>query len=180
LNAWAGRLLGNLRNIRFAVERVDAKGALVKSLDLRFSELAIQPIDAVYIAPARPGDSMSEVDARALAAGASKHGALGPGETLRINRQRNATWLPAEIGLEELAELAVRARQLFAGARSLDARDLVPLQGAFDTRIDAVEFDTRAKACAESARYGNSWARVQAQNAGDRGYDASSATRSLY
>jgi len=146
LNAWAARLLGSFGNIRFAVERLDANGALVKSLDLRFSELAIQPIDAVYIAPARSGDPMPEIDARGLAAGASKHGALGPGETLRINRQRNATWLPAEIGLEELAELAVRARQLFTGARSLDARDLLPLQVAFDTRIDAVEFDARAKA----------------------------------
>jgi len=146
LNTWAGRLLGNFKNIRFAVERLDANGAVVKSLDMRFTELAIQPIDAVYLAPARPGDPMPEIDARALAAGATKHGALVPGETLRLNRQRNATWLPAEIGLDELAELAVRARQLFAGVRSLDARDLVGLQGAFDTRVDAVEFDARAKA----------------------------------
>ena len=51
LNAWAGRLLGNFKNIRFAVERVDANGAVVNSLDLRFTDLAIQPIDAVYLAP---------------------------------------------------------------------------------------------------------------------------------
>ena len=146
LNAWAGRLLGNFKNIRFAVERLDANGAVIKSLDLRFTELAIQPIDAVYLAPTRPGDPMPEIDARALAAGATKIGPLGAGETLRINRQRNATWLPAEIGLDELAELAVRARQLFASVRSLDARDLVGLQGSFDPRIDAVEFDARAKA----------------------------------
>jgi hypothetical protein len=146
LNAWAGRLLGNFKNVRFAVERVGANGAVVKSLDLRFTELAIQPIDAVYLAPARAGDPAPEIDALALAAGATKHGALAVGETLRINRQRNTTWLPAEIGLDELVELAVRARQLFASVRPLDARDVASLQGTFDPRIDAAEFDARAKA----------------------------------
>jgi hypothetical protein len=146
LNAWAGRLLGNLRKIRFAVERVDASGAVVSSLDLRGSDLAIQPIDAVYLAPARPGDPAPEIDARALAAGAAKHGPLAAGETLRINRQRTAAWLPAEMGLDELAELAVRARQLFASVRSLDARDLAALQGTFDPGVDAAELEARAKA----------------------------------
>jgi hypothetical protein len=146
LNAWAGRLLGNFKNIRFAVDRLDSNGAVITSLDLRFTELAIQPIDAVHLAPTRAGDPTPEIDARALAAGAKKIGPLAGGETLRINRQRNATWLPAEIGLDELAELAVRARQLFVSVRSLDARDLVGLQGSFDSRIDTVELDARAKA----------------------------------
>ncbi len=146
LNAWAARLLGNFKNVRFAVERVGANGVVVKALDLRFTELAIQPIDAVYLAPARPGDPAPEIDARALAAGAAKHGLLAAGETVRINRQRNATWLPAEIGLDELIELAARAGQLFASVRSLDARDLASLQGTFDSRVDAAEFEARAKA----------------------------------
>ncbi|PWT73781.1 MAG: hypothetical protein C5B46_04990, partial [Proteobacteria bacterium] len=150
LNAWAGRLLGNFKNVRFAVERVAANGTVVKSLDLRFTELAIQAIDAVFLAPARAGDPAPEVDTRALAAGAVKHGPLAAGETLRINRQRNATWLPLEVGLDELVELAVRARQLFASVRSLDARDLASLQGVFDPRIDAAELDTRAKAARQA------------------------------
>jgi hypothetical protein len=75
---------------------------------------------------------------------------LAPGETLRLNRQRGVGWLPAEMGLDELAELATRARQLFVGARALDARDLDPLQGSFDPRIDAVELDARAKAAQKS------------------------------
>lgn len=150
LNAWAARLLGNFKNVRFAVERIAANGTLVKSLDLRFTELAMQAIDAVLLAPARAGDPAPEIDARALAAGAVKHGPLAAGETLRINRQRNATWLPLEIGLDELVELAVRARQLFGSVRSLDARDLAGLQGTFDPRIDAAEFDARAKAARQA------------------------------
>lgn len=146
LNAWAGRLLGSFTNIRFAVERLDGKGTVIKTLELRLTALAIAPLDAVYLAPARPGDPAPEIDARALAAGAAKFGILAPGETLRINRQRSATWKPVEIGLDELCELAARARQLFSGARALDARDLIGLQGSFDTRIDAAEFEARAKA----------------------------------
>lgn len=146
LNAWAGRLLGNFRKIRFAVERVDATGVVVKSLDLRFNELAIQPIDTVYLAPAQGGDPAPEIDARVLAAGAAKHGPLAAGETLRINRQRNSTWLPTEFGLDELAELAVRARQLFGSVRALDARDLAALQGTFDPRLEDAELEARAKA----------------------------------
>jgi len=145
LNAWAARLLGNFKKVRFAVERVDANGTVLKSLNLRFNSLAIQPIDAVYLAPARAGDPAPEIDARALAAGAAKHVPLAAGETLRINRLRKATWRPTEIGLDELIELAVRARQLFTSVRALDARDLASLQGTFDTRIDAAEFDARAK-----------------------------------
>ncbi|MEO8756013.1 MAG: hypothetical protein ABI624_25420, partial [Casimicrobiaceae bacterium] len=143
LNAWAGRLLGSAANVRFAVERLDAKGALIKSLDLRFTELAIAPLDVVHLAPARPGDPAPEIETRALAAGATKFGVLAAGETLRLNRKRGATWKPVEIGLDELCELAARARVLFAGVRALDARDLVGLQGSFDTRIDTVEFEAR-------------------------------------
>jgi hypothetical protein len=150
LDAWAGRLLGDFEKIRFAVERVDASGAVVTSIDLRLSELRIRPIDAVYLAPARPGDPMPDLDARVLSAGVTKLGASGPGETLRINRQRNATWASSELGLDELAEVAVRARQLFGGLRSLDARDLTSLQGAADARTDEAEFDARSKAARDA------------------------------
>ena len=127
LNGWAGSLLGSPERIRFAVERVDANDAVVSSLDLRVADLGIQPIDAVYLAPARPGDPMPEIDARVLAVGAARHGALAPGETLRINRQRNATWAPADIGLDELAELVgARASALRRSALTRCARSHQP------------------------------------------------------
>lgn len=150
LNAWAARLVGPFDRIRFAVERVDAQGKVRRAVQLRFTALGLAPIDVVYLGPQRPGEPMPEIDARALAAGAAKVGALGAGESLRLNRERDATWLPTELGLDELAELAARARQLFAVARPLDARDLAPLEHGAEPGVDAREMARRAKA-AQSA-----------------------------
>jgi hypothetical protein len=150
LNAWAAKLLGPFERIRFAVERVDAQGNVRRAAQLRWTALGLAPIDVVYFGPQRPGEPMPELDARALAAGAGKVGALGPGESLRLKRARDANWLPNELGLDELAELAARARQLFAVARALDARDLAPLNAAAESSIDVKELAQRAKA-AQSA-----------------------------
>lgn len=150
LNAWAAQLLGPPKNVRFAVERLDAGGAVVNTLQLRLTDLGLAPLDVVYLAPARPGEPMPEIDTRALVAGAAKSGVLGVGETLRLDRQRGAQWLPLEIGLDELAELASRLRPLIAGARALDARDLVALQRTVDAGVDAAEFDARAKTAQRS------------------------------
>lgn len=150
LNAWAGKLLGPAKNVRFAVERLDANGAVVQAVEMRLTALALAPIDIVHLAPTRPGEPMPEIDARALAAGAAKLGALAPGESLRLDRQRGVNWLVAELGLDELAELASRARALFCGVRGLDARDLAGLQQTADAGIDAAEFDARAKAAQSS------------------------------
>ncbi|EHR72232.1 hypothetical protein BurJ1DRAFT_3424 [Burkholderiales bacterium JOSHI_001] len=146
LNAWAARLLGNFKRVRFAVDRLAADGRLLKTLDLRLSDLALQPLDLVHLAPARPGEPAPEIDQRALARAEALGGPLAPGEALRLDRQRKPAWLASEIGLDEVTELAARARQLFAGLRALDARDLRGLQGSFDARTDAAEFDARAQA----------------------------------
>ena len=104
----------------------------------------------MYLAPARPGEPMPELDALALAAGAAKLGALGAGETLRLDRQRGAGWQAAELELDELAELAARLRPLLAGARALDARDLVALQQTVEAGLDDSELDARARTALES------------------------------
>jgi hypothetical protein len=146
LNAWAAQLLGPAKNVRFAVERRDAGGALLATLELRLSDLALAPVDLVHMAPARPGEPMPVLDQHALAVARSKLGTLAAGESLRLDRQRRASWLAKEIGLDELVELAARARALFGGARALDARDLVPLQQTTDAGIDAAEHAARAQA----------------------------------
>ena len=68
---------------------------------------------------------MPEIDARALAAGAAKTGPLATGETLRLNRQRTATWQPAEIGLDEHAHHAgdVASEPVRDGACEREQRD---------------------------------------------------------
>jgi hypothetical protein len=150
LNAWAARLLGPQQNVRFAVERLDAAGALSQTLELRLADLGLQPIDLVSLAPSRPGDPMPELEHRVLALARSRLGTTPSVETLRFNRQRRADWLPNELGLDELTELAGRARPLFAGARALDARDLTALNRDVDAGIDAAEFEKRANAAQQA------------------------------
>jgi hypothetical protein len=150
LNAWAARLLGSQQNVRFAVERLDPTGAVVKTIELRLTDLGLAPIDLAYIAPLRPGEPMPDLDQQALAIAQARFGALAPGETLRLNRQRGSGWLPNELGLDDLVELASRLRPLFAGARALDARDLVALQRDIDAGIDTAEFEARANSARQS------------------------------
>jgi hypothetical protein len=145
LDAWAAKLLGPSGNVRFAVERLDANAGVTATMEMRLSDLALAPIDVVYLAPARCGEPMPEIDARALAVAAGRFGALGAGESLRVNRARSTDWLPAEIGLDELTELAARARVLFAGLRALDARDLASLQQTVEPATDADDLDRRAR-----------------------------------
>ena len=64
--------------------------------------------------------------------------------------RRGADWLPNELGLTELGELASRARQLFAGARALDARDVTALQSSNESGVDAADFEARANAAQQS------------------------------
>ena len=152
LNAWAGQLLGAAKSVRFAVERVNGAGAVVKTVNLRLSDLALAPIDLVHMAPDRPGGPMPEVEARALALGATRIGTLAADDSLRLNRARRSNWLPAEIGLDELAELSARARALFAGLRPLDARDLAPLAQTVEAGIDNDGFRARATAAFKALR----------------------------
>jgi len=152
LDAWAAQLLGAARNVRFAIERVNAAGAVVRRVNLRLSDLALAPIDVVHMGPDRPGGPMPEIEARALAVGATRVGALAADDSLRVNHARRSDWLPVEIGLDELAELAARARALFANLRPLDARDLAPLAQTVEPGADDVEFRARATAALKALR----------------------------
>jgi hypothetical protein len=150
LNAWAGRLLGSFHNVRFSVERLDGAGARLQLVELRLAELAIEPIDVVYLAPMRPGEPMPQLEQRLLRAAGTRFDAAVPQAALRLLRERVADWLPNELGIAELGELASRARQLFAGARALDARDVVALQNSTEAGIDAADFEARANASVQA------------------------------
>jgi hypothetical protein len=150
LNAWAARLLGPPQNVRFAAERVDAAGAVLATVPLRLADLGLAPIDIVSLAPVRPGEPMPDLEQHALAIARSRVGAMAPGESVRLDRRPGTDWLPNELGLDDVVELASRARALYAGARALDARDLVALGQQVDAGVDAPEFDARAAAARQA------------------------------
>ena len=146
LNAWAGRLLGSPQNVRFRVERLDTAGAVTQTIELRLADLAVEPIDVVHLAPARPGEPMRGLEQRLLHAAQSRFEVAMSVERLRVDGTRQPDWLPNELGLDEFAELAARARQLFAGARALDARDLAALDRSIESGLDSAEYEARASA----------------------------------
>jgi hypothetical protein len=150
LNAWAARLLGSLHNVRLTVERLDVSGARVQALEVRLDELEVEPIDVVYLAPTRPGEPMPQLEQRLLRAARARFDASVTQTELRLATGRGGDWLPHELGIAELGELASRARQLFAGARALDARDVSALQSANETGSDAADFEARANAAQQS------------------------------
>ena len=102
----------------------------MKSLDLRFTELAIQPIDAVYLAP----DSTRRSDARdrrARACGRRNEARRARGPAKRCASIVSATrrgCLRKSVSMSWPSSRCVRGSCSPAHA-ALDARDLVPLAG---------------------------------------------------
>ena len=148
-----GKLLGPLKNVRFAVERVGANGKVMARVELRASELALAPLDVVYLAPARPGEPMPEIDARASLHGAAK---LGAAALRRRAADRSRSAGPLAAGRDRPRRSwpsSPRARgRCSRGARALDARDLAALQKPSSTaNIDAAELEARATGRAEGA-----------------------------
>jgi hypothetical protein len=166
LDAWAARLLGSPQSVRCRVAELDATGAVVQTIELRLAELALAPIDLVHLAPARSGEPMRNLEQRMLRAARAHFGARVPVERLRIDAARQPDWQPHELSLAELAELASRVRQVFAGVRALDARDLAALGAAVEAGIDDAEYAARAHA-AQAALAGGIDALKAVLDAGD-------------
>jgi hypothetical protein len=151
LNAWAARLMGPSSDVRLPIERVadvstpaGEVGTVLEIQELRLSDLGLAALDAVYMAPLRSGEPMNDIEALALYLGQQRFANLAPGERLRLNPRRAANWAARELSLSEFGELATRTRQLLAGARALDARDLSALAQAPPAGWALDEFERRA------------------------------------
>ncbi len=160
LNAWAARLLPLPARVRYGVEQLDAAGRVLRRLECRLSELALAPLDLVWMAPARPGAATPELDALALQVARGKLAGLPAGAPLRLDPRRRSGWAAGDFSLREVLEVAARARQCLAGARMLDPLDLAgPAVTA--NGLPAAE-DLEARAAAAEAGLGAALARLQA------------------
>lgn len=145
LNAWAARLLGAPANVRFVVEQVAAgSDTIVASVELRLTDLSLAPLDAVYMVSARSGEPAADLERLALHVARARFTTLPADAVLRLNPRRQATWTARDLTLREFAELASRVRQLFAGARALDARDLCALDRVSADGVEIEKFESRA------------------------------------
>jgi hypothetical protein len=143
LDAWAARLLGPAKQVRLTVDRL-INDVVTATHTLHLFDLGLRPLDVLALAATKPGGATPQLDALILDAARTTFGVESAGETLRLDPQRASDWKANESSLEDLRELAARARQLFGSARALDARDLQALRGAADSGIDAEEIEARA------------------------------------
>lgn len=150
LNAWAARLLPLPAKVRYAVEQLDAAGQVLRRLECRLSQLALAPLDLVWMAPARPGAAAPDLEALALHVARGKLAGLPPGAPLRLDARRHGGWAAGEFSLREALEVAARARQCLAGARPLEALDLAAPDVSDNGAPAAEDIDARA-AAAETA-----------------------------
>jgi len=144
LNAWAAKLLPPPASVRFAVEQLDAAGNVLASFELRLADLGLTPLDVVYLAPAQPGAATHDLDQLVLHVARAKFKTLPIEASLRVQARRQPGWAAGELSLREAAEVAGRARQFLAGARALDARELVALNATQASGIVINEFEARA------------------------------------
>ena len=125
LNAWAARVIGDPRTIRCTVERLDAAGEVVETIELPLAELELAPLDLVYSvdASARAGQA-SVLEERVRYHVRQRPGGAGDAARLRIRGARPAGAAPGDLVLADAIEQARSLRRLFAGARPLDTVDL--------------------------------------------------------
>jgi Concanavalin A-like lectin/glucanases superfamily len=128
VNEWAARLLGPARRTWYRADFLDAAGAVLSSSEHHLEDLALSPLDFVYLAP-------DELVARIRLARAAEVGAAAE---VRVDFARGASWDADRASVQELTELAAALRRLLGGARAMTGADVtVPRPG--EVPADAVD-----------------------------------------
>jgi hypothetical protein len=145
LNLWATRLLGDPRNVRCTVERLEpATGAVLETRTLMLSELSLLQLDLVYGVDAepRPGE-LTEVEQLVLYQAKHKADGFPLDARLRIQHARPADLGPRQLTLLDVLQQARAMRRLLAVARAVDPEDLHPPDRAGAGTMDLAQFENR-------------------------------------
>ncbi|MGJ7510127.1 hypothetical protein [Variovorax sp. GT1P44] len=149
LNAWAAKLMGDPRNVRCTIERIDdASGAVAETRVLRLSDLQLAPLDVVYgvedvSGPRRADISTDDIEQRLLYLARNQQGGFGGQASLRIQHARPTDLAATELTLLDVLEQARAARRLLSNARGADAEDLNPPERASAGTLDLAELEAR-------------------------------------
>ncbi|MCE3266648.1 MAG: uncharacterized protein K0S15_1357 [Solirubrobacterales bacterium] len=149
LDAWAGRLLGDPKRVRYRVEYLEPEDdAVIAGEERRLDQLspALSPLDVVYAAVASERTQLSEIEQRIVYDALRRRPAGVPPEArVRVVGSRQPE-LEQKVGLLELMELAQSLREAISGARPLTPDDLsVPeAPGSAEARLADIEDRTAA------------------------------------
>ena len=150
LNAWAAGLLPLPAKVRFGVEHIADDGSVLARAELRLADLALTPLDLIYLAPSSPGAPAHDLDALAMHLARAKLPNLPTAAHLRVDARRRAGWAADEFSLREALEVAARARQCLSGARAAVPGDLAAPHVSTNGDVAAADLEKRA-AAAETA-----------------------------
>jgi hypothetical protein len=151
LEAWAAGLLGPAARVRIRVRYTSAQGEAGEATDL--SVLRLSALDALASAVAATPAGATELELRLLDHfGQTRPAGVADDATVELELEREPDWKPAELSLPEFMELAREVRELVAGARSLDARDLAPAGEETATGVDDGDLAGPADVAVEALR----------------------------
>ena len=154
LDAWAAGLLGDPRQVRCVIERLDAGSAVAPPMEVRLSELGISALDAVFAVEIVPrDDAPTELEQRVLYQFERASNGSSEGARLRLRIERPGNLAAGELSLPDLVEQARNVRRVLARARALHPGDLQLPESSAGGAIDLDELSARVTA-AESALAG--------------------------
>jgi hypothetical protein len=127
LNAWAATLLPRPEQVRCKAAYADpATGVVRQELELPLTTLQLSPLDALYLSEADQHAQQSELEQRlAFHLLRTRPASLPADSAVRLSFARDPGWTPDIVSIGEFLEISRAARQLIAGARAADGRDLV-------------------------------------------------------
>jgi len=147
LNLWASRLIGDPRNVRCTIERLDDvtnEVAETQRFTLNDLGLGLLQIDIVYGVQAQPrAGEPSEIEQLVLYHARHRTGGFPANARLRIQHVRPADLGRFELTLMEMLEQARALRRLLATARAAEPEDLTPPERSTTGTIDLVQLETR-------------------------------------
>ena len=153
LNGWVARLLGDPRNVRCRIERMDAATAAPVPLpEVRLSELRLSPLDVLYASESTDELHQSDLEQQILYQVRRSTHNLPVDAVLRINPDRDPSWPITDLSWAEFTELATAARRSIGACRPLQAADLTLNEIDTIQGIDTAELKQRADAAVARLR----------------------------
>ncbi|QSA98822.1 hypothetical protein [Methylococcus sp. EFPC2] len=150
LNAWAAALLPPPQRVRCRAEYRQGD-RLLHAVEIDLAALRLSPLDAVYLATGGDRAQRSELEQRLALLLMRQRPAAVPAEAeLRLAFGRAPEWGAEVVSVGELLEVCRAVRELLAGARPIDARDLAPPGTVPGAGLDLAELAQRADRAAVS------------------------------